>query len=171
MSWLCCRDVARVRCRCWGCFAVIFLAALLWLLGLWRLKLFAMLTRCGLCCITQWCVLRGASSSRWRVHTPRPLRGLCLPISILATTDVARQPCVWQEFASPVLTHRGEVSSGRWTVEMLVLSPDYPSLRIPLLAWVSSSTRVSSPGRGGMLSTDEDVSERESRSRPRDRSP
>ena len=90
------------------------------------------------------------------VHTPRSLRGSWLSHTTLATTVMATQPQFREESRGPGPfgpLAECEVPSGRRAVDILVLSPDYPSPRIPLLARVTSSTRVTSPGRGGLLSS------------------
>jgi hypothetical protein len=90
---------------------------------------------------------QGGSRAALEVRTPRSFRVSWLSHTTPVTTVVARQPHHERGIREPGpvgLLAECEVSSGRRTVEISVLSLDCPSLWIPLLARVTSSTRVSS---------------------------
>ena len=102
---------------------------------------------------------QGGSRVALEVRTPRSFRVTWLSHTPPVTTVMARQPHHERGIREPGpvgLLTECEVSSGRRTVDMLVLSPDCPSLWIPLLAQVPSSTRACHPsgtGRPGSLQT------------------
>ena len=80
-----------------------------------------------------WVRAQGDSRAALEVRTPRPFRESWLSHITRVTTVVATQTALRvrnSRTRSRCSAHRGEFPSGCRTVEMLVLSPDCPSLRI-----------------------------------------